>query len=464
MWSRLSVLFVLVCLSAVALSEETATEKVTKGLQNAADNVKGFFGNVFKGGPPNGQDEDYSTSMAPPSAGHLGSRKRSLGGPADPAATAVADRRQIRAIQGRLNALGYDAGVPDGLPGPRTRAAISAFQSRAHLPVTGEATPVLLRQLSRSDAPRATGAPVISRHLGPVEANDYEGALKVDDHLCAAMVDEFRLTSGAMAVIESGVGKVGEWAMGMFTPEQGAGNESDASDIERISDETRVAAKRTNWMPITVEKMYGEQLHKRRLRQLPEVIQRKRKGRVARLYKRADEVLNKLLAQIEEEYPYQFQLFLTNDADVDAEALPGGYIYLTTGTLDRGMVELVLGHELMHVTKRHTTRELQARLIDSVSTVDDIKDLMSERDVGSVTRRAKALEGRILNYSRQQELQADACAVRLAQTLPGFDTAKQIDRYIRQIGSTQPEGATTASLHPSYPDRKSRIIQAMQAH
>ena len=41
-------------------------------------------------------------------------------------------------VQGRLRALGFDAGTPDGFYGDKTRTAVSAFQQRRGLPVTGE--------------------------------------------------------------------------------------------------------------------------------------------------------------------------------------------------------------------------------------------------------------------------------------------------------------------------------------
>ncbi|GMG84477.1 hypothetical protein LNKW23_36930 [Paralimibaculum aggregatum] len=48
------------------------------------------------------------------------------------------DRAQIREAQARLNILGLDAGPPDGVIGPRMRAAIAAFQQRKRLAVSGE--------------------------------------------------------------------------------------------------------------------------------------------------------------------------------------------------------------------------------------------------------------------------------------------------------------------------------------
>ncbi len=60
----------------------------------------------------------------------------------DPAAAqrTAEQREQMRLIQTRLNALGFDAGTPDGLSGPKTRRAISAFQASIGEAGTGALT------------------------------------------------------------------------------------------------------------------------------------------------------------------------------------------------------------------------------------------------------------------------------------------------------------------------------------
>lgn len=54
---------------------------------------------------------------------------------------------QVLAMQQLLAAHGLDVGEPDGLPGPRTRSAIRAWQKTAGLPVDGYASVALLERL-----------------------------------------------------------------------------------------------------------------------------------------------------------------------------------------------------------------------------------------------------------------------------------------------------------------------------
>lgn len=53
----------------------------------------------------------------------------------------------IRAVQEKLNSLGFDAGKADGIIGPRTRQAISDYQQQNNLPVDGQISAALLEAL-----------------------------------------------------------------------------------------------------------------------------------------------------------------------------------------------------------------------------------------------------------------------------------------------------------------------------
>jgi peptidoglycan hydrolase-like protein with peptidoglycan-binding domain len=57
------------------------------------------------------------------------------------------ERREMQAL---LNRAGYDVGVPDGVVGARTRAAIRAFQAGRGTLADGQASPTLLAMLRRT--------------------------------------------------------------------------------------------------------------------------------------------------------------------------------------------------------------------------------------------------------------------------------------------------------------------------
>ena len=71
------------------------------------------------------------------------------------------DREEVRWYQDRLNTLGYDAGPVDGLRGPRTKAAVWAFQGDHDLTVDGIVGPatraVIIRELDKRNEKAATG-------------------------------------------------------------------------------------------------------------------------------------------------------------------------------------------------------------------------------------------------------------------------------------------------------------------
>lgn len=67
-------------------------------------------------------------------------------------------RDQVTTLQERLNALGHDAGEPDGQVGPRTRAAVKSFQKTQGLPADGYPDGTVFDALMKRDSP-ATATP-----------------------------------------------------------------------------------------------------------------------------------------------------------------------------------------------------------------------------------------------------------------------------------------------------------------
>ena len=104
--------------------------------------------------------------------------------------------------------------------------------------------------------------------------------------------------------------------------------------------------------------------------------------------------------------------------DVNAFALPGGFVYITRGIMayldSEADLAGVLGHEIGHVTARHgaqrATRQQNAGLGVLAATV--LGAVLESRGVGGAGQAVGQLSqgvaaGYIASYSREQELQAD---------------------------------------------------------
>src|SRR4030042_1406700 len=69
--------------------------------------------------------------------------------------------------------------------------------------------------------------------------------------------------------------------------------------------------------------------------------------------------------------PFEFKFYLINAPDPNAFAIPGGYIFLTTGLIvlaeNEHEVAGVISHEIAHVKERHV-----AKMIEKSKTLDII--------------------------------------------------------------------------------------------
>ena len=78
--------------------------------------------------------------------------------------------QRVRDLQRRLSRLGYRPGASDGLFGPRTQAAVLAFQRKHGLERTGAVGPATLRVLRRRTAVRAAPEAVQPASSSPVRS------------------------------------------------------------------------------------------------------------------------------------------------------------------------------------------------------------------------------------------------------------------------------------------------------
>lgn len=156
--------------------------------------------------------------------------------------------------------------------------------------------------------------------------------------------------------------------------------------------------------------------------------------------------------------PFQFQFMVASSEDVNAFALPGGYVVVNRGLLDAAEsgeeVAAVLGHELSHVTLRHSTKRLAGRLGASAA----LALLLGVVDIGAPAYTLAHLSG--LGYERDQEQEADEHGLSLLMRA-GISPLGMATFFERLQDSLRPP--ELLSTHPDPGGRAERARRAAES-
>ena len=166
---------------------------------------------------------------------------------------------------------------------------------------------------------------------------------------------------------------------------------------------------------------------------------------------------------------FQYQFRVVNQSDINAFALPGGFIYVNRGVLDNarneGEVAGVLAHEISHVALRHGTHQA-SKAYAAQAGISILSGILGGR-VGQGTASiinavgGLGLNALFLKYSRDLETQAD---VRGAQILAasGYSPVDMVNFFHTLERVDQSKKTNWLSDHPAPPDRISRIEKEAQ--
>lgn len=146
---------------------------------------------------------------------------------------------------------------------------------------------------------------------------------------------------------------------------------------------------------------------------------------------------------------------------VNAYALPGGYIAITLGALKKisqpGELAGILAHELGHVNRRHILDHVKIQVQpDLLETLGKI--IAGPRLVitGSINQISDAISERLFleGFAAEQEYEADSYAVDLLQSL-GLDSQPYVDFLAALYAS--PEKAELENLDKTHPPLEIRL-------
>jgi predicted Zn-dependent protease len=112
--------------------------------------------------------------------------------------------------------------------------------------------------------------------------------------------------------------------------------------------------------------------------------------------------------------PWEFHV--VNDASVNAFALPGGFIFVTRGLMtainDEAELATVVGHEIGHVTNRHSVQQMSKAELAQIGLVAG--SILSSDIAKMAGLASQGLSLLFLKYSRDAENQADKAGFRYA--------------------------------------------------
>lgn len=151
-----------------------------------------------------------------------------------------------------------------------------------------------------------------------------------------------------------------------------------------------------------------------------------------------------------------YRLQVAEMPEVNAFAVPGGHLYVTTGLLlaaaDCAEVAGVLAHEIGHVVERHAVERLEA---------GKIGQWLSELVFGAGTaRNAAELSFAILHetsFSRRDEAEADRVAVRVADRA-GYDPRALVRFMDRELANDR---AGVFATHPPTAERTAQLARTI---
>ncbi|BFM08097.1 M48 family metalloprotease [Halioxenophilus aromaticivorans] len=167
----------------------------------------------------------------------------------------------------------------------------------------------------------------------------------------------------------------------------------------------------------------------------------------------------------------EYHFFIIDSPDINAFALPGGYIYVNRGLLNylqnEAQLAAVLGHEIAHVTARHHVRQ------KSASTGRNVGAVFAGILTGSYTVASAAAEwgsAAAAGYGREMELEADGFGAQYMKDA-GYSPDAMIDvlailkaheRFSKQ--QARDAGRKVPSYHgvfTSHPSSDQRLLQAV---
>ncbi|MDF0642816.1 MAG: M48 family metallopeptidase [Nitrospira sp.] len=172
------------------------------------------------------------------------------------------------------------------------------------------------------------------------------------------------------------------------------------------------------------------------------------------------EMTRRLTDQIPDD-PYRFEVTVVRSDVVNAFALPGGYVVVFTGLLQKAEtgeeVAGVLSHELSHVLQRHGLE----RIVKQVGLMTVLSIVLGDQQ--GLIGLTKQIGGELLTlkFGRAQETEADVAGLRLLNR--ARIDSNGLVRFFERMAEQEHEPIAILSTHPISAARVERLKEEAKA-
>jgi predicted Zn-dependent protease len=175
------------------------------------------------------------------------------------------------------------------------------------------------------------------------------------------------------------------------------------------------------------------------------------------------ETQGRLMGRVSHKPKLEYHFKILDSPVVNAFALPGGYVYFTRGIMAHFNNEAefagVLGHEIGHITARHSAQQYSRQVLAQVGLVAGMIVSEDFRQFANVANTGVGLL--FLKFGRDNESESDRLGVEYSTRI-GYDAKEMagffstLDRLSEQSGGQIPSFLST---HPDPADREKNVAE-----
>ena len=175
-----------------------------------------------------------------------------------------------------------------------------------------------------------------------------------------------------------------------------------------------------------------------------------------------DKIGQKLVSQLSDKVFPKYYFRVMDSPQINAFALPGGYVYVTRGLLAlvNGEAELagVIGHEIGHIIFHHGAKQMVRNIGAQIFAIGSA--IANPENAGGWLTVSKALFQQInLGYGREAEIESDEHGI-LSISEAGYNP-HGMAKFLKSLRRKEiMSGQSYHSFQASHPETKDRIIKA----